>query len=291
MAKRKAKNATEEVTTAVADPQPTEPVVMSIEEVEAIRKELAEAKKKLRAMEKRNKAIIDAEKAVDSWKRELDDLTASLNETRKSWKQAVERLQAEIKRNERQGELEFEEKPGATTVPQPAAAPAEPAATPVDEWGKTNLSDVAGFSDSVCEKLASIDVTTVGQLEQAMREGKIVPQRIKGLGEKAVTKITDALLAFRKLHPVEVDSRQKKCRCGAEYPGELTACPTCGGTFYERVEPEETPPAVDAALAEKAAVDESAPAPAEATPAAEAAEAVPESEDGTVFDPQTRAAA
>lgn len=287
MAKRKAKESTGEGATAVADPQPAEPVVMSPEEVEAVRRELADARKRIRALEKRNKAIIDAEKAVDSWKRDMDNLSAELNETRKSWKQAVERLQAEIKRNERQGELEFEEKPAATASP-PTTAPAGPSTAPVDEWAKINLSDVAGFSDSVCEKLASIDVTTVGELEQAMREGKIVPQRVKGLGEKAVTKITDALLAFRKLHPVEVDARAKRCRCGAEYPGELTACPTCGGTFYERVDPQPTPPAVDAAMAEKAAVDESAPAPAEATPAAETA---PEPEAGTVFDPQTRAAA
>ncbi len=262
--------------TAVAEPPTTEPVVMSSEEIEAIRKELADAKRKLRAMEKRNKAIIDAEKAVDSWKRDLDNLTAELNDTRKSWKQAVERLQAEIKRNERQGELEFDGKPAATV--QPAAASEDPKNPPIDAAVATKLSDVPGFTDSTREKLASIDVSTVGELEQAMREGKIVPGRVKGLGEKIIDKISDALRAFREANPVERDDRPKRCKkpgCGVEYPGELSACPTCNETVYERVEPEPNPPAAEQAMAEQAAVEPESPA----------------DQSGTVFDPQTRSAA
>lgn len=274
MAKRKAKESAGEGVTAVADPLPPETVAMSPEEVAAVRKELDDAKKRIRALEKRNKAIVDKEKEVESWKRELDYLTASINETRKAWKDSVEALQKEITRQERQAELPFDETRQYGEGKPAATAPSEPAAPPVDTALATKLSDVAGFSESIRDKLGTIDVTTVGELEQAMRDGKIVPQRVKGLGEKAISVITEALRLFRFQHPVEVDTRPKRCRCGAEYPGELTACPTCEGTFYERVEPDAPTPAVETALAEKAAVDESTKGP----------------EAGTVFDPKARAA-
>ncbi len=263
MAKRKAKNVKEEG--AAVDPAAEDAVPMTPEEMKAVLAELADAKKRLRLMERRNKAIIDKEKEVESWKRELDSLTASINETRKAWKDSVEALQLEITRQERQGELPFEEQPVVFGRPADATS-----GVAVDTAAATKLSDVAGLTESLREKLASIDVTTVGECEAAMREGKLVPNRVKGLGETSINKITDALRVFREKHPVEVDSRPKRCRCGAEYPGELTACPTCEGTFYERIEPEAPTPAVETALAEKAAVDEA--------------------EAGTVFDPATRAA-
>ena len=242
---------------------------MTGSEIEAIRKELAEAKKRLRALEKRNRAIVDAEKDVESWKRELDDLSARVNDTRKAWKESVEALQREITRQERQGELSFDEK-----------APAKPTgqASQVDTGGQTKLSAVAGITESMVEKLSTIDVSTVAELEQAMQAGKIVPGRVKGLGEKVIDKITDALRKFRESNPIERDDRPKLCKkpgCGVEYPGEASACPACGETVYERVEPEPTPPAVDQAMAEQAAVESGLPA----------------AEAGTVFDPKAKDAA
>jgi hypothetical protein len=239
---------------------------MSASEIEAIRKELAEAKKRLKALEKRNRAIVDAERDVEQWKRELDDLSGRINDTRKAWREAVEALQREITRQERQGELSFDEK-----------APAKPASQ-ADTSGQTKLSAVAGITESVAEKLSTIDVSTVAELEAAMREGKIVPGRVKGLGEKVIDKISEALRVFRAANPVERDDRPKLCKkpgCGVEYPGEATACPACGETVYERVEPEPTPPAAEQAMADQAAVQTDKPA----------------GEAGTVFDPQSKEAA
>lgn len=217
---------------AVIDTATDDAVPMTPEEMKAVLVELADAKKRLRLMERRNKAIVDAERSVESWKQELDDLSARVNDTRKAWKEAVEALQREITRQERQGELPFDEQPEAA-----AELPTEPT---VDTAAATKLADVAGLTESFREKLASIDVTIVGELEEAMREGKLVPNRVKGLGETSINKITDAMRAFREKHPVEVDSRPKRCRCGTEYPGGFMGCPTCGGTFYERVDHEET---------------------------------------------------
>ena len=242
---------------------------MTGSEIEAIRKELAEAKKRLRALEKRNTAIINAEKDVESWKRELDDLSARVNDTRKAWKESVEALQREITRQERQGELSFDEK-----APAKSAEPTSLA----DTGGKTKLSAVAGITESMVEKLSTIDVSTVAELELAMREGKIVPGRVKGLGEKVIDKITDALRKFRESNPIERDDRPKLCKkpgCGVEYPGEASACPACGETVYERVEPELTPPAAEQAMAEQAAVEPGVPA----------------DQSGTVFDSQSTEAA
>lgn len=276
MAKSKAKD---EQATAVAEPpnvtvsdkpdNATPAPEMTGSEIESIRKELAEARKRLKALEKRNDAIIAAEKEVDAWKRELDDLSARVNDTRKGWKESVEALQREITRQERQGELSFDEKA--------PAKPAEPAAQ-ADTSGQTKLSAVAGITESMAEKLSTIDVSTVAELEQAMREGKIVPGRVKGLGEKVIDKISEALRVFRAANPVEPDDRPKRCRkdgCGVEYPGEATACPSCGETVYERVEPEPTPPAAQQAMAEQAAVELGTTA----------------DQSGTVFDPKSKDAA
>ena len=274
MAKSKAKDesvtaVTEPPNVTVSDKPDTPAPEMTGSEIEAIRKELAEAKKRLRALEKRNRAIVDAEKDVESWKRELDDLSARVNDTRKAWKESVEALQREITRQERQGELSFDEK-----------APAKPTgqASQVDTGGQTKLSAVAGITESMVEKLSTIDVSTVAELEQAMQAGKIVPGRVKGLGEKVIDKISDALRVFREANPIERDDRPKLCKkpgCGVEYPGEASACPACGETVYERVEPEPTPPAVDQAMAEQAAVESGLPA----------------AEAGTVFDPKAKDAA
>jgi hypothetical protein len=296
MAKRRTKD--EGGGTAVADPPAAEatspaPVAadstppMSAAEVEAIKKELEEAKRALRLLEKRNKRIIDAEKSVESWKRELDRLTESINETRKSWKDSVEKLQREIKRQEAQNELPFDGAKAAT----PAAAPAAPApAANTDTSGATKLEGLAGLSESLVAKLAGVDVTTIAELEAYMDAGKFVPGRVKGLGEAAINKISDALMAFRKSNPKDgADDRPKRCgkpECKAEYPGELTACPTCGETVHERVDPEPTPPEVAAAEAAKPEVTGDAPATDGAQGSAVVTEATSApTEAGTVFDP------
>ena len=283
MAKRK-KSESESGAAAVAEiPPPAETGVpaapMTAEEIEQIRQELAAAKKKLRLLERRNKRIIDAEQSVEYWKRYCDDLQAQVNESRKSWKDAVAKLQAEIKRQEGQQELEFrDESPagqpaasaGATDGPAPVAEP-----LPEDIAKKTQISSI-GLSEAVCEKLATKDVHTVTELEDYIAAGKLVPKVISGLGQTAIDKISDQLTAWRAKNPkpAEIDLRPKRCLkkdCGVEYPGELNACPACQDTLYERVDPTLVPAAELAAKPEAAGTifDQPAePAPAEA-PAAE----------------------
>lgn len=283
--------------TAITQPSPE----MTTAEVEAIRKELAEAKRALKLLEKRNRRIIDAEKDVESWKRELDSLQERTNETRKAWKDAVEKLQREIKRQEAQNELPFDGEKAAT--PAAASAASAPSAN-TDTAGATKLDGLAGLSESLVGKLAGVDVNTIAELEAFMAAGGLVPGWVKGLGQAAIDKITNALLAFRQAHPKEgADDRPKRCgkpECKAEYPGDLAACPTCGETVHERVDPQPTPPEVTATEAAKAdtAADhpgwDSSPDPKpEPEPAADGAQgsavgtdaqsAPPEA--GTVFDP------
>lgn len=82
----------------------------------------------------------------------------------------------------------------------PAAATAAPAATP-DPAKSAPLSVLAphGLTESKAEKLAEADIRTVADLEACINAGRLM--KIKGIGEKAIDKIADAVLAWREKNP------------------------------------------------------------------------------------------
>lgn len=231
-----------------------EGLTMTQEEILAVVKKLKETEKLLAKLKKRNQRILDAEKSVETWKRHTDDLRADLNEAQKSWKQAVDKLQSEIKRQETQEELPFkDETRAADGAAAGKDAPTPP--VPVDTAGATKLSEI-GVSKAVVEKLSGMDVNTVTELEAYVATGKFVPGVIKGLAQSGIDRVADCLIAFRAANPkpADRDDRQKQCRgkkCKAIYPPELTKCPTCGDTLFDRIEPEPAPAQAQAELAKK----------------------------------------
>lgn len=72
-----------------------------------------------------------------------------------------------------------------------------------DVAGKELIS-VLGLPNGTLEKLQEADIETIKDLEMAMADGKIIPGRIKGIGESAIDRITDALEKFRSEHSVPV---------------------------------------------------------------------------------------
>lgn len=59
-----------------------------------------------------------------------------------------------------------------------------------------------GITDKAAESLESQECPTIGALEKLMREDELWHRKLEGFGEAKVNKLIDALLAFRKEHPI-----------------------------------------------------------------------------------------
>lgn len=77
---------------------------------------------------------------------------------------------------------------------------------PVDAGAAMHIAALAqfGLTENQCKKLveSELEIRTIGKLEKLMREDEWWMRKIKGVGTDTTDKITDALLAFRKKHPV-----------------------------------------------------------------------------------------
>jgi len=74
---------------------------------------------------------------------------------------------------------------------------------PEDVHGQSPVS-VLKVPAGYLEKLEEAEVETVADLEAFMAAGKLTPGSVKGLGESAIDKITDALAAYRAECPIPV---------------------------------------------------------------------------------------
>jgi hypothetical protein len=93
-----------------------------------------------------------------------------------------------------QGNLFNQNGQAAKSLVAAAATAADPA--------KTAAISELKLSKSLTEKLEAAEITTVGVLEERMRTDQWWHRKIKGCGQTAVDKISDALFAWRKMHPV-----------------------------------------------------------------------------------------
>ncbi len=78
---------------------------------------------------------------------------------------------------------------------------ADPAIT-TDLWVLKSKEWAGGVTDSQVSKLNGEDVRTIANLEEYIRTGCLVPGRVKGIGQTAVDKISDALMAWRQKNPI-----------------------------------------------------------------------------------------
>lgn len=89
---------------------------------------------------------------------------------------------------------------------------AESDSGPVADTGKTDLLSSISYKDCSpkkfakgwLEKLEGIEVKTIADLERVMSEGKFVPGVISGVGQTAIDKMTNLLMAYRKENPIPV---------------------------------------------------------------------------------------
>lgn len=88
----------------------------------------------------------------------------------------------------------------AASVATPATPTTAPTAKP-DPAKLAPLSALAkfGLTESKAEKLAEANIRTIADLEACIQAGRL--QQIRGIGDVAVDKITDAVLAWREQNP------------------------------------------------------------------------------------------
>jgi hypothetical protein len=73
-----------------------------------------------------------------------------------------------------------------------------------DVGGEMNVGVLTdhGLTDKMVETLWDHEIETIGQLEETIASDEWWHRKIKGFGEERVTKLIDALVAFRAEHPI-----------------------------------------------------------------------------------------
>jgi hypothetical protein len=86
---------------------------------------------------------------------------------------------------------------GGTDADDEDRSTPEPAA---DDWRKWRV-DQLGLSRGLATLLCDFGLETLGQLRDFWRDGKVLHEAIKGLGEEKAAKVADAWAKFSKDHP------------------------------------------------------------------------------------------
>lgn len=152
--------------------------------------------------------VAEADVAADQ--QALKDSRAVLGKRQATLGQLIDRLE-EV--NKGQQQLPFRDDHGAgSSAPEGDAAQSSNGSTSgtVDETSNVQAEDIHGqapvsvlkLSKGMLDKLEEAEVETIQDLEWRIAAGDFVPGAIKGIGQSAVDKITDALVAYRNECPV-----------------------------------------------------------------------------------------
>ena len=129
--------------------------------------------------------------------------SAQLKSLREEFKAQVQIL-AEMESGEwdpNSSQISGSRTPAAQQTREPGG-PRDDRLLPPDPAGNVPVQEAFVVSPGVLEKLAAQDVVTVAQLEAYMRAGRLVPGRVKGIGQIAIDKLTDGLMGYRAKNPV-----------------------------------------------------------------------------------------
>lgn len=103
-------------------------------------------------------------------------------------------------------EPEKKKKEAPRLTAPPAAEPVTDRST-TDQWSETPIEELVryGLTDHKASLLREsvLEIGTVGKLEKTIDKDPQWHRKITGMGEKAIDKLTDALLAFRLEHPIK----------------------------------------------------------------------------------------
>lgn len=166
--------------------------------LEDIKRENGLLAEKLDRLNSYRKQLSEAEREVHSARNAVESLREQQKSAKERLDEALSNLCYVVRQN-----------PDQKTLPFPEVTEGVAATCDQDLAGATPLSKI-GITESVLEKLSRFDVQTVAQLEAFAASGKLVPKSIKGLGETAINKVTDKLLAFRQEHPRPEQSQPLK---------------------------------------------------------------------------------
>jgi hypothetical protein len=160
--------------------------------------------------------------------------SAQLKSLREEFKTQVQIL-AEMESGEwdpNSSQISGSRTPAAQQTREPGG-PRDDRPLPPDPAGNVPVQEAFVVSPGVLEKLAAQDVVTVAQLEAYMRAGRLVPGRVKGIGQIAIDKLTDGLMGYRAKNPVPtwedvregeaVGEREEKGKAAGESQAEEQA--------------------------------------------------------------------
>jgi len=144
---------------------------------------------------------------IDESAIEIARIQGELKEAKDLLKTRQSALKMAVQRRERQRQLPLKIEQGESgSSPQvqqtrPAVVPDSPQS--FDPALERPIEDL-GAPDGWTEKLRGAGVDTIGKLEKRIRDGKFTAGTvdIKGIGQRAIDKISDCLVAFRKDNPV-----------------------------------------------------------------------------------------
>ncbi len=193
---------------AAANPAGTAPATAEaatpeVSELETLRKRVEELTGLLDRKNKHEREVRKAEAHVAELESELASLAEQQKNLKKEHDKAVTELRFQVRRKEDNSKgqklIDLPEEPVQQNVQQKDAN-CQSGEKKDDTHGATLLRDI-GVTEANCEKLATKEVTTVAQLEAFIAAGQFVPKVITGLGNTAIEKISDKLIAFRAKHP------------------------------------------------------------------------------------------
>lgn len=148
--------------------------------------------------------VAEADVAADQ--QALKDSRAVLGKRQATLGQLIDRLE-EVNKGQQQLPFRDDHTPSNETSGEAAGRAADEAAS---ETSNVQAEDIHGqapvsvlkLSKGMLEKLEEAEVETIQDLERRIATGDFVPGAIKGIGQSAVDKITDALVAYRNECPV-----------------------------------------------------------------------------------------
>lgn len=187
-------------------------------------------------------AVDDCEGEIKELKEQMDDLKTVLRDRRETLKESQDRCLALI------NELAMLSD-GKPRLPNITPTIATDSKDPADAHGVSELMRF-GLTEKQIEKLKDsqlaeeCSVKSVGDLIKAISSDIWWHKKVKGWGESAIEKATDALVRYREHHPEpDGDDRPKKCRsCEHIYPAAESRCPECKSLTWELVDTDKDSP-------------------------------------------------
>ena len=186
-----------------------------------------------------NRQLREKQDAMDDVEGEIEELKEKLQER----KHVLQDRRSEVRESEQRCLRLIDElamlSDGQPRLPNITPTLPTDSKDPADGHSVTELIRF-GLTEKQIEKLIDSKlaeehtIKSIGDFIRVIGDDDWWHRKVRGWGETAVERATDALAAYRQKHPEpDDDDRWKHCRgCETEYPVTESACPECGSTLF-----------------------------------------------------------